>query len=160
MRLFQIPVLIAIVTVVAFGQNKNPKKPFTIAIKIETPFVKAGSAVAVTGRLTNTSNRPIDASGCYCGPSGLDSFLTWEVRDVEGHLVEKKIYPHPELATSSAILDRVIKPGESLAGSQDISRLYDMSRPGQYVIQASRPTPGAKDAQIIKSNKVSVTVIP
>lgn len=160
MRLFQISVLIAIVTVGAFGQSKNPKEPFTIAIKVETSIVKAGSAVVANGRVTNTSNRPIDASGCYCGPSGLDSYLAWEVRDVEGHLVAKKIYPHPELATSSAILDRIIKPGESLSGSQDISRLYDMSRPGKYVIQASRPTSDAKDALIIKSNKASVTIIP
>jgi len=160
MRAFQISVLIAIATVVAFGQNRNPKEPFTIAIKAETPIVKAGSAVIVNGRLTNISNRPIVASGCYCGPSGLDSYLAWEVRDVEGHSVAKKIYPHPELATSSAILDRIIKPGESLAGSQDISRLYDMSRPGEYVIQASRPTSDAQDTQIVRSNSVTVTVIP
>ena len=160
MRIFQRSVLIAIVTALAFGQNKNPKESFTIAIKVETHIVKAGSAVAVNGRLTNTSDRPIDASGCYCGPAGLDSYLNWEVRDVDGQLVAKKINPHPELATGSAILDRMIQPGESLTGDQDISRLYDMSRPGQYVIQASRPTSEAKDAQIIKSNKVGVTVIP
>lgn len=159
LRLFQTSLLIAIVTVLVLGQNKNLKEPFTIAIKVETPSVKVGSAVVVNGRLTNTSNRPIDASGCYCGPSGLDSYLTWEVRNLEGQLVAKKIYPHPELATSSAILGRIIKPGESLAGDQHISRLYDMSRPGEYVIQASRPTSHAKDAQVIKSNKVSVTVI-
>lgn len=160
MRLFQISVLIAIVTVVAFGQNKNRKEPFTIAIKVETPIVKAGSAVMVNGRLTNISNRSIDAGGCYCGPSGLDTYLAWEVRDVEGRVVAKKTYPHPELATGSPILDRIIKPGESFAESQDISRLYDMTRPGEYVIQASRPTSYEKDAQTIKSNKAHVTIIP
>ncbi|MGB7727367.1 MAG: hypothetical protein WBL50_05005 [Candidatus Acidiferrum sp.] len=160
LRLFRTSPLIAIVTVLVLGQNKNLKEPFTIAIKVETPSVKVESAVVVNGRLTNTSNRPIDASGRYCGPSGLDSYLTWDVRNLEGQSVAKKIYPHPELATGSAILDRIIKPGESLAGDQDISRLYDMSRPGEYVIQASRPTSDAKDAQVIKSNKVSVTVIP
>jgi hypothetical protein len=159
MRLFQISLVIAIVTVLVFGQNKNAKEPFTIAIKVETPIVKAGSAVAVNGRLTNTSNRPIDASGCYCGPSELDSYLTWEVRDDNGHLAGKKIYVHPELAPSSAILDRIIKPGESLAGSQDISRLYDMSGPGKYVIQASRQVSDAKGAHVVKSNKVTVVVV-
>lgn len=147
MRLFQISALIAIVTVLAFGQNQNPKEPFTVVIKVETPIVKAGSAVAVNGRLTNTSDQPIDASGWYSGPSGLDSYLNWEVRDIEGRLVAKKIYPHAELATGSAILDRIIKPGESLAGSQNISRLYDMSHPGEYIIQASRPTSDAKGAK-------------
>ena len=100
-----------------------------------------------------------DKSGCYCGPSGLDSYLTWEVRDDQGHFAAKRVYPHPELATRSAILERIVKPGESLAGSQDISRLYDMSRPGKYVIQASRRVSDTKDAYVVKSNKVTVTVI-
>jgi hypothetical protein len=66
---------------------------------------------------------PPIASGCYCGLSGLDSYLTWEVHDEKGRMVAKRIYPHPELAASSAILDRIVKPGESIAGSQEISRL-------------------------------------
>jgi hypothetical protein len=159
MRFFHASMVIAIAAVLAFGQNKPPKEPFNIVIKIETPVVKAGSGVSVNGRLTNVSNQPIDASGCYCGPSGLDSYLTWEVRDDKGKLAAKRIYAHPELATSSAILDRIINPGESLAGSQDISRLYDMSRPGKYVIQASRQVSDAKDSHVVKSNRLTITVI-
>jgi hypothetical protein len=160
MRFFQMLPLIAITAVIALGQNNAPKEPFTIVIKVETPIVKAGSSVLVNGRLTNVSHQPIDASGCYCGPSGLDSYLTWEVRDDKAHLAAKRIYPHPELATSNAILDRIINPGESLAGSQDISRLYDMSRPGKYVIQASRQTSDSRAVHVVKSNESTVTVIP
>lgn len=159
MRIFPVSMLIAITAVLALGQNDTAKEPFTVVINVETPIVKAGSGVSVNGRLTNISNQPLDTSGCYCGPSGLDSYLTWEVRDDKGHLAAKRVYPHPELATSSAILERTVKQGESLAGSQDISRLYDMSRPGKYVIQASRPVSDAKDACVVKSNKVTVTVI-
>jgi len=54
-RLFQISVLLAIATVLTFGQNKKPKEPFAIAITAETPTVEAGAAVVVNGRLTNTS---------------------------------------------------------------------------------------------------------
>jgi hypothetical protein len=146
--------------VLAPSQNETAKgPPLTIVIAVETSVVKAGSGVSVNGRLTNTSSKPLDASGCYCGPSGLDSYLTWEVRDDKGHLAAKKVYPHPELATGSAILDRIVKPGESIAGSQDIGRLFDMTRPGKYVIQASRRVSDEKDSDIVKSNKVAVTVI-
>jgi hypothetical protein len=151
--------VISITVGFASGQNETAKRPLSIVINLETPTVKAGSGVSVKGRLTNTSNKPLDASGCYCGPSGLDSYLTWEVRDDKGRMAAKRIYPHPELATSSAILDRIVKPGESIAGSQDISRLFDMSRPGKYVIQASRRTSDEKDSDVVKSNKVTVTVI-
>jgi len=159
MRFFQTSMLIAITAMLALGQNNTPKEPFRIVIKVETPVVKTGSGVSVTGRLTNVSNQPIDASGCYCGPSGLDSYLTWEVRDDKGQLAAKRIYAHPELATGSAILNRIINPGESIAGSQDISRLYDMSRPGKYVVQASRHASDAKNSHVVKSNRVTVTVI-
>ena len=114
MRFFQILTLIATTAVIAFGQSNPPKESFTIVIKAETAIVKAGSGVPINGRLTNVSNRPIDASGCYCGPSGLDSYLTWDVRDDKGHLAAKKIYSHPELATGSAILDRIILRARAL----------------------------------------------
>jgi hypothetical protein len=122
MRILHMLMLVSIMSVLAPSQNETAKEPpLTIVIAVETHVVKAGSGVSVNGRLTNTSSRPLDASGCYCGPSGLDSYLTWEVRDEKGHLAAKKVYPHPELATSSAILERIVKPGESFAGSQDIA---------------------------------------
>ena len=152
--------LVSVTSILAPSQNKPAKQPpFAVVIAVETPVVKAGSGVSVYGRLTNTSSKPVDASGCYCGPSGLDSYLTWEVRDESGRLAAKRVYAHPELATGSAILDRIVKPGESLAGSQDIGRLFDMTRPGKYVIQASRRVSDEKDSEIVKSNKVTVTVM-
>ena len=116
----------------------------------------------MNGRLTNTSNRPIDASGRDCGPSGLDSYLTWDVRNLKGNRLRKRLNPYPELATGSAILRSNHKAGARvLRETQDISSASMItSRPGEYVIQALRPTSDAKDAQEIKSNKVSVTVIP
>ena len=160
MRILPILMLVSVTSVLAPSQDKTAKDPLlTIVITVETPVVKAGSGLSVNGRLTNTSSKPLDASGCYCGPSGLDSYLTWEVRDENGRLAAKKVYPHPELATGSAILDRIVKPGESLAGSQDIGRLFDVTRPGKYVIQASRRVSDEKDSEIVKSNRVTVTVI-
>jgi hypothetical protein len=159
MRIFSILMVISIMAGPASGQNKDAREPLSVLLAIETPIVKAGFGVSVNGRLTNTSNKALDASGCYCGPSGLDSYLTWEARDEKGRMVAKRIYAHPELAPSSAILDRIVKPGESIAGSQDISRLFDMSRPGKYVIEASRRISDEKDSDVVKSNKVTVTVI-
>jgi hypothetical protein len=159
MQIFSILIVISITAGLASGQTKDAKEPLSIRLTIETSIVRVGSGVSVNGHLTNTSNKPLDASGCHCGPSGLDSYLTWEARDERGRMVAKRIYPHPELATGSAILDRIVKPGQSIAGSQDISRLFDMSRPGKYVIQASRRISDEKDSDVVKSNKVTVTVI-
>jgi hypothetical protein len=142
------------------GQGNSAKPPFTIVIAVESATIKAGSGVSINARLANTSNQPVDASGCYCGPAGLDSAFTWEVRDDKGHLAAKRVYPHPELATGSAILNRIIQPGGEISGDQDISRLYDMTKPGKYVIQASRAIPKEMGGGVVKSNPVSLTVTP
>jgi hypothetical protein len=92
MRIFPVSMLIAITAVLALGQNDTAKEPFTVVINVETPIVKAGSGVSVNGRLTNISNQPLDTSGCNCGPSGLDSYLTCEVRDDKCGF--RKIWPH------------------------------------------------------------------
>jgi len=140
------------------GQNER-KTLISITVTLETATAKAGEAVSVRTVLTNNSKQPFDASGCYCGPAGLDSLFTWEVRD-NGQLTAKRAYPHPELATGKIILNRVVKPGDQLSGSQDISRLYDMRKPGEYTIQASREIPKEMGGGVVKSNIISVTVAP
>lgn len=139
------------------ADQSEPKPPITISLTLETITVKAGAAVSVRTVLTNNSKQPFDASGCYCGPAGLDSLFKWEVHD-NGHLVAKRAYPHPELATGKIILDRVVKPGGQLSGSQDISRLYDMTKPGKYTILAILELPKKMGGGIIKSNTITITV--
>jgi hypothetical protein len=138
----------------------SAKPPLAIVIAAASTTLKAGTGVSIRASLTNNSNRPLDASGCYCGPAGLDSAFTWEVRDSSGRLTRKRVYPHPEVATGSAILDRIIQPGGDISGDQDISRLYDMAKPGKYAIQASRDVPKEMGGGVVKSNVVTVTVIP
>ena len=108
----------------------HAKAPFAITIAAESSVVKAGAGVFIKATLANNSNHPLDASTSYCGPSGLDSLFTWEVRDSSERLTAKRIYPHPELATASPILDRILQPRSELSEDQDIGRLYDMTNPG------------------------------
>ena len=90
--------------------HASPAKPsLALVIAAESTTVNVGQPVSVRTVLTNKSKQPFDASGCYCGPAGLDSLFTWEVRD-NGHLTPKRMYPHPELATGEIILDRVVPP--------------------------------------------------
>ena len=140
------------------GQNES-KQPITIALTPETPTVKAGTDVSVRVVLTNNSKQPFNAGGCYCGPSGLDSLFTWEVHD-HGQLTAKRVYPHPELATGEIILDRVVNPGGEISEGQAVSRLYNMTKPGRYTIQAAVQLPKQTGGGIIKSNEVMVTVTP
>lgn len=142
------------------GQGGSPKPPDTLVITVNEPTFKAGSMVAITVHFTNMSKQPMDASGTFSDETGLDSNFLFDVRDPKGHLAAKRAYLHPELWSGHAILDRVVKPDETLSEEQDISRLYDMTKPGKYVIQASRAIPKEMGGGVVRSNVVTVTVTP
>jgi hypothetical protein len=51
-----------------------------------------------------------------------------------------------------------LKPGEAQAGTATITRLYDLSRPGNYTIQVSQPLSDNPEDGVVKSNTITVTV--
>ena len=148
--------LIAAVLAVPF-QFSAAKTPFTLAISSEAQSVKAGAAVEIKLSLTNRSARDIDASANISDLTGVDPNFILDVRDPAGNLVSKRAYEHSELATGHAILNRVIKPGNTLEEKADIARLYDMSRPGAYEVQASRRASENEKDGVVKSNRITVT---
>jgi len=133
------------------------EQPFTITISAPTPSVKAGSDVWVVVKITNHSTERLDESGSISGITGLDPNLVFEVRDTRGNLITKKVYVHPELATGHPI-NRSIESGETLAQEQNISRLYDITQPGSYVVQVSRSPSRGPTSGVVKSNKVTIVV--
>jgi hypothetical protein len=135
-------------------------QPFTLVISSEAKSFKTGSAVEIKLSMTNNSDRDIDTSAAISDLTGVDPNFLFEVRDAAGNLVSKRVYEHPELATGRAILNRVIKPGKSLEETSDLSRLYDMRRPGEYDVQASRRASESKEDGIVKSNRIRITVTP
>lgn len=159
------PLIVAItllMTAFPYRAAQNESKPpaeISVTLLLEAATVKVGSAVSIRTVLSNNSNQIFDASACYCGPAGLDSLFRWEVRE-HGRQAPKKTYPHPELATGQPILDRLVRPGGELSGSQDVSRLYDMTKPGVYKIQVTVELPKQMGGGVVKSNEVAVTVIP
>jgi hypothetical protein len=153
---------IAASTASVAGQGRPITQPFAIEISANTPTVKAGSGVVIGIRLTNNSDELLGCGRAYNDMTGQDEIFIIEVRDDHGHLTPKRVYPHPELAGGSAVtLGCDLKRGETLTDSQDVARIYDMTRPGRYVIQVSRPVSFAdKKAGVVKSNKVTVTIVP
>jgi hypothetical protein len=151
--------LVATSTAWASASAQPVQKPFSISISAETPVIKAGSDVWINVHLTNTSNHDLDDSGSIDNMIGLDPNLLFAVRDTRGKLVPKRVYKHPELAGGSPV-NRTVRAGESISKEQRVSRLYDMSRPGQYVIQVSRRVSDKPKDGMMKSNTITVTLTP
>lgn len=137
---------------------KPPKVPFVISISPEKQAVKPGSMVSIKIRLTSTSNHELSASSSYY--DGVDVSYQQEVRNSEGNLAERH-----QAAQSQQIASlhghsrlRTLKPGESAESVSVISPQYDVSQPGQYVIQLSRAISDNPKDGVVKSNKIVVTV--
>jgi hypothetical protein len=155
-----IPVLLIVAVLGVPLRFHATNRPFTLVIRSEAKSVKAGSAVEIKLSLTNDSAQDIDASANISDLTGADPNFIFEVRDAAGIFVAKREYEHPELATGHAMLNRVIKPGKTLEETADIGRLYDMNRPGEYNIQASRRASENEKDGVIKSNKIRIIVTP
>ena len=137
---------------------QNPvEQPITIAISTPTPSVSAGSDVWVDVKLTNHSHENLDESGSISDRTGRDPYLVFEVRDQHGELAAKRVYEHPELASGSPV-NRYLKPGETLMEQLNISRLYDITKSGSYVVQVSRESSGGLHCGVVKSNKITFVV--
>jgi hypothetical protein len=137
---------------------KPPKAPFSISISAEKQAVEQGSLVSIKIRLTNTSNRRMNASASYYG--GVDASYQQEVWNDAGNLAERYQagQPQPVASLHGTVKLRTLRPGESWENVSAISPQYDMSRPGQYVIQFSRPISDNPKDGVVKSNKIAVTV--
>ena len=145
---------------VALSGEQAAKQPFTITISTEKPVVKVNSDVSIKVHVTNTSNHELNTSANISSLTGVDPNNLYDVRDSMGNPVQRRVYKHSELATGSAIFGSV-KPGESITIVDDINRLFDMSKPGKYLVQVSRRRiPDNEKGGVVKSNKLVVTMIP
>ncbi len=136
----------------AIAGTHAPKQPLTIDISTEKPTVRVGGSVWIKVHVTNTSKRELDFSATVSNMTGADPNYQFTVRDETGNAVAARTYEHPELATGSPV-SRSLKPGESFADDQDVGRIIDMRRPGQYAIQVA----WTKNAAV-RSNTITVTV--
>lgn len=150
---------ILLIVVVASCQSSAAQQPFSITISAEQAQVKVGSSVNLKIQMTNTSNRELNCGGA---PSnGLDRAYRYDVRDENGKAVPKIAKKHPEIGETFGVWPCSIKPGETASAAGGlISVLYDLTRPGRYTIQVSRPvSEDDPKSPVIYSNKVTITII-
>jgi hypothetical protein len=151
--------LLFLLSIFVTSQQEVSKQPFTITISIQDSTSVSGTDVWINVALKNNSGQDLDDSGGFSDRTGLDPNFLFDVLDENGKPTAKRVYPHPELETGKAV-NRTISRGESLTQEQRVSALYDMSRPGKYTIQVSRRIPEALGSGIVKSNTITVTIIP
>jgi hypothetical protein len=139
---------------------QSPSPPFSISISAEKNIVRAGSDVFIQIQMTNTSNHSIDCT--RVASNGLDKAYEYELRDKSGAVINAIPRKHPEIGEPFSAWPCVLKPGESTTKDDAlISKLFDLSKPGRYVVQVSRLIAGEhKEQGVTKSNSITITVTP
>jgi hypothetical protein len=131
------------------------KQPFSITITAVKTEVSAGAPVEIIIRQTNTSNQDVNWSAVYF--NGFANDYSYDIR-LEGG---KKLTPLPRKdegpVVGSAIMG-TLKPGESRETRVGLGSQYDMTRPGKYIIELSRPVSAGPEKAVIKSNRITITV--
>jgi hypothetical protein len=139
--------------------QSSETQPFTLTLSTDHSQVHVGDQVLIKIVMTNISDKQIDCTGM---PSnGLDRNYQYEVHDEDGQVVPKIRPKYPDIGETSSVWPCILKPGESHESAGGlISRLYDLSRPGRYMIQAQRLINGDAHRAVVKSNMITITVLP
>ena len=145
----------SLILVAQNGTGNQTEEPFSIVITTPDATVRPDGDVAIKIRLTNTSDHPINAS--YQVIWGINEGYKYEVRDTNGNVLPRK---EQKGGAEGSLRFRTLNPGESLQNNVVLSRVYDMSSPGEYVIQVSRNISGNETDGVVKSNKLKITVTP
>jgi len=166
-RLVKLFVAIILASGLLAAQSSAPIKEreprFSIAINAPSNTVKPGSQITVNATLTNKAKDTIylDASAPWMAE--LDFRV--EVHDVQGNLAPLTDYGRLVLKNEGEvpIVENngslaVLHPGDTFKREIVVSKLYDLTQPGKYTIQAQRPDDA--NGTIAKSNTVNVTVTP
>jgi hypothetical protein len=149
--------LSALLAGLASAQKQPAKAPFTLVLTIEKATVTLGSDVWVKVRWTNTSDQALDASANILDATNADPNFLFKFLDEEGRPVPRKVYRFPQ--TSGHAEFGSLDAGESITHDVNLIRLFELKKPGKYMLQVSRLIPKPPGSGIVKSNVLTITVI-
>ena len=143
------------------------KQLFSLGIDAPSEPLKSGAELRLHVRVTNTSDRAIT----FIRSPGLipeEAFrYEMEVRDARAQSAPRSAYVR-KLESAQTVTEEIskyaykLKPGESFVDDVEITRFYDLSRPGKYTISVAREMPPAQKLGEgkVKSNTITITVVP
>ncbi len=165
-----LPVLLVLMSLLAplrtDAQCKNTydEHPATsLTISQVRDSLKIGSPILVRMILTNNSNHDISV-----GRDVRERDYQVEVRDANGDLAVDTKYGHarnghadPNSFTPDELRSNVycvnVKAGETSVFEVDVSKLYEIAKPGKYTVQLQKLDPVS--VTIVKSNKITLDLI-
>jgi hypothetical protein len=146
---------------VVFGQSGGAQ--FSITLNTTTASIRQGGELRAQVTLKNITNRGIGITIPRFDDRAEDSY--------EIEVLDEKGKPPPDTAFSRARKERgriqagsdiidTLKPGDELKDAAVITKLYDLTMAGKYVVQFSRRVEAEQGGGKVKSNAITITVAP
>jgi hypothetical protein len=158
-RIITLSVAALMAAPVLIGATDNSSHPFTITINAHQENVRPGEEIRVHIVLTNVSDQPLVVL-MSPNPAEAELHYTVFVHDQSGKNASETDYGRRirlrQLIGSDAAT--VLKPGEKLEELTVLTKVFDLSAPGEYEVQLSRPVSEDSKDGIVKSNKITVAV--
>jgi hypothetical protein len=133
---------------------RSSRDPFKITIKTTSEKIVVGTQIELEIQVLNTSAETMVARSGFQAYAG-DPTYQYSCHDSSGSSVSKEIP-----MVGSVHEPPSIRPGETFTSSVFLERVCDLSRPGRYEIQLSRGVPMGSHDHLVKSNKITITVVP
>lgn len=158
MRLIR-PGILLLLGVCCFAPAAVSRQPAIIITSQSATYV-SGQPVRIQVSLRNTTDRGFTIIQSVGGGSG-EQYYSVSVIGPDGKPAALTAYgavvlKHIPVAGSRIM--RTVKPGGTAKAEYvTVSRLFDMTAPGTYVVQVSRPSP-SDSAVILKSNRLAIEV--
>jgi hypothetical protein len=151
--------LLLILGVCCFAPGAALRQP-TISIAARRAAYVSGRPIRIRVVLRNTTDREFTIFQSVGGGSG-EQYYSVRVTGPDGKAADLTAYGAAVLkhvpVPGSRIM-RTVKPGEAAKVEYvTVSRLFDMTAPGTYVVQVSRRSP-LDSAVVLKSNTLTIEV--
>jgi hypothetical protein len=151
------------------GQNEPRIKPsFSVTLSAERREAKVGSPMPLKLTMTNTSEHDLHLSVRILQAKALN-YVPVTVRHIDVELYDSGGNPVPRTDYGKTVRGQCgecggggtrddLKPGESLNEEADLTKEFDIKKPGSYTVRAQRMDEDNKLQ--VKSDLITLTLTP
>ncbi len=131
---------------------QDAKQSFVISISSPSTTWKSTDSIRLDVAVKNLTDQRIQVS------SSRSAWETGEIliRDGSGNVIPPIQNPQTVFRSSGSSI--VVKPGKDYTESFNISKQFDLTKPGQYSLQIEKKDPSSNT--VVKSNILVLTITP
>ena len=143
------------------AQAAPPAEPW-FSVTISAPKASASVRSDVKMKITFANNTGKDLHYGAGGPGRDGPVFDIDIRDGNGKVAPEtsyglKMHGKGPGSFSGSVFSATVHPGETTEDEVNLSKEYDLSKPGKYTVQVKERNPVF---QAMKSNTLTITVVP